>query len=98
MKHININFYKGFLSNKSFNAWTRYQLDEDYKNFKLDVIFNEHCFFYTEKEIISILVHELEHCAFYQMHANKLVTDEEVIMLNELIDDGYPTLHYEIDD
>lgn len=89
----NICFKKGYFPDKSFNAWTKYEVDEDEDYYDLEVIFNKQFYKFPEKEMISIIVHEFIHCSFYQMHANGLLNDDEVIALNEMID-NYSTLYF----
>lgn len=91
---MDINFKQGYLPDTSFNAWTRYEVDEEENLYNLDVIFNKHFYKFPGNKQMSIIIHELIHCAFYQMHANKLLSDEEVISLNEMIDNNYPTLYF----
>lgn len=94
---MDINFGRGYLPDERYNAWTRYEIDEDNNISTIEVILNKHTFKFMENKIISILIHELTHCSFYQLHADNFLSDEEVIFVNEFIDDYFPTLYFECD-
>lgn len=91
---MKIHFKSGYLPNASFSAWTKYEVDEEIDYYNLEVVFNKHFHNLPKEKQFSIIIHELVHCSFYQMHAEELLNDGEVIALNEMIDNNFPTLFF----